>query len=101
MCPSLMFCNRQVAVAQGVSLNLIYLFLFSILKILIIILFYQDLYILALTLELAFLVTGKYTDVTYLGNLAFGYSKSLFLYIYIDLVLFQNILKDLYCIVIF
>ena len=76
MWPSLMFCNRQSAVAQGVSLNLIYLFLFSKLKILIIILFYQDLYILGLTLELAILVTRKYTDVTYLVNLAFGYSKS-------------------------
>ena len=50
---------------------------------------------MALTLELAFLVTRKYTDVTYLGNLAFGYSKSLFVYIYIDLVLFPNILKYL------
>ena len=83
MCPSLMFCNRQVAVAQGVSLNLIYLFLFSKLKILIIILFYQDLYILALTLELAILVTRKYTDVTYLVNLAFGYAKKVSFYIFI------------------
>ena len=81
--------------------SLIYLFLFRKVKILIIILFYQDLYILALTLELACLVTRNYTNVTYLVNLAFGYSKSLFLFIYIDLVLFPNILKYLYCIVIF
>ena len=71
MCPSLMFCNQQVAVAQGVSLNLLFICFF-----LVIILFYHDLYILALTLELAILVTRKYTDVTYLVTLAFGYSKS-------------------------